>query len=92
MRRRIGYLPETVPLYKEMSVWDYVDYMAGLHGMRGNDREDRVDEVLDKVGLLDRSNSMIDSLSKGMRQRVGTSAGARASPQRADPRRADHRP
>jgi ABC-2 type transport system ATP-binding protein len=71
VRKRIGYLPETVPLYKEMSVWHYVDYMAGLHGMRGNEREDRVDEVLDKVGMLDRANSMIDSLSKGMRQRVG---------------------
>lgn len=71
VRRRIGYLPETVPLYKEMSVWQYVDYMAALHGMRGNEREDRVEEVLDKVGLLDRSDSMIDSLSRGMRQRVG---------------------
>lgn len=70
-RRHIGYLPETVPLYKEMSVWQYVDYMASLHGMRGNEREDRVEEVLDKVGLLDRSDSMIDSLSRGMRQRVG---------------------
>jgi ABC-2 type transport system ATP-binding protein len=71
VRRRIGYLPETVPLYKEMTVWQYVDYMAALHGMRGRDREDRVDEVIDKVGLLDRADSMIDSLSKGMRQRVG---------------------
>lgn len=71
VRRRIGYLPETVPLYKEMSVWQYVDYMAALHGMRGKEREDRVEEVLDKVGLLERSDSMIDSLSKGMKQRVG---------------------
>ena len=71
VRRRIGYLPETVPLYKEMTVWQYVDYMAALHGMRGRDREDRVDEVIDKVGLLERADSMIDSLSKGMRQRVG---------------------
>ncbi len=71
VRRRIGYLPETVPLYKEMTVWQYVDYMAALHGMRGNERDERVDEVLDKVGMLDRANSMIDSLSKGMRQRVG---------------------
>lgn len=71
VRKRIGYLPETVPLYKEMSVWQYVDYMASLHGLRGEDREDRVEETLDKVGMLERSDSMIDSLSKGMRQRVG---------------------
>jgi ABC-2 type transport system ATP-binding protein len=71
VRRQIGYLPETVPLYKEMSVWQYVDYMAALHGLRGKEREERVEEVLDKVALLDRSDSMIDSLSRGMKQRVG---------------------
>ena len=71
VRRHIGYLPETVPLYKEMSVWQYVDYMAALHGMTGRERGDRVEEVLDKVGMTERAGSMIDSLSKGMRQRVG---------------------
>jgi ABC-2 type transport system ATP-binding protein len=71
VRRRVGYLPETVPLYKEMTVWRYVDYMAGLHGMRGSERADRVDEVLDMVDMLDRADSLITSLSKGMRQRVG---------------------
>src|SRR5438045_3624439 len=71
VRRRIGYLPESVPLYKEMGVRQYVDYMASLHGMTGKERRSRVDEVLDKVGLLDRATSMVDSLSKGMKQRVG---------------------
>ena len=71
VRQEIGYLPETVPLYKEMSVWRYVDYMAGLHGMRNPDRANRVDEVLEQVDMIDRADSMIASLSKGMRQRVG---------------------
>jgi ABC-2 type transport system ATP-binding protein len=70
-RECIGYLPETVPLYKEMTVWQYVDYMAALHGMRNPERENRVDEVLERVGMLERADSLIDSLSKGMRQRVG---------------------
>jgi ABC-2 type transport system ATP-binding protein len=70
-RQRVGYLPETVPLYKEMTVWQYVDYMASLRGMRNPKRSDRVDEVLDMVDMLDRADSMIASLSKGMRQRVG---------------------
>ncbi len=70
-RRRVGYLPETVPLYKEMTVWQYVDYMASLHGMRGPARADRVDQVLEQVDMIDRADSMIASLSKGMRQRVG---------------------
>ncbi|MBN1309771.1 MAG: ABC transporter ATP-binding protein [Anaerolineae bacterium] len=70
-RERIGYLPETVPLYKELTVWQYVDYMAALRGMRNPNRAERVDEVLDRVEMLDRADSMISSLSKGMRQRVG---------------------
>jgi ABC-2 type transport system ATP-binding protein len=71
VRRQIGYLPETVPLYKELSVWQYVDYMASLRGLSGEERAERVEEALDMVDMLDRADSMIDSLSKGMRQRVG---------------------
>jgi ABC-2 type transport system ATP-binding protein len=71
VRKEVGYLPETVPLYKELTVWQYVDYMAGLHGMTNPSRRNRVGEVLDMVGMSDRADSMIDSLSKGMRQRVG---------------------
>src|SRR5262245_54465986 len=70
-RQHIGYLPETVPLYKEMTVWQYVDFMASLRGMKNPGRADRVDEVLEQVGMLDRADSLIDGLSKGMRQRVG---------------------
>jgi ABC-2 type transport system ATP-binding protein len=69
-RRHIGYLPETVPLYKELTVWQYVDYMASLRGLNAG-RADRVDEILDQVGMLDRADSLIEGLSKGMRQRVG---------------------
>ncbi len=70
-KRHVGYMPETVPLYKEMTVWQYVDYMAGLHGLRNPYRSERVGEVLEMVDMLDRADSMIATLSKGMRQRVG---------------------
>jgi ABC-2 type transport system ATP-binding protein len=70
-RQRVGYLPETVPLYREMTVWQYVDYMANLRGMTNPERADRVDEVLEQVGMLERADSLNASLSKGMRQRVG---------------------
>ena len=70
-KQRVGYLPEAVPLYREMTVWQYVDFMASLHGMRGSSRYDRVDDVLEMVDMGDRADSMISSLSKGMRQRVG---------------------
>ncbi|NDJ54843.1 MAG: ABC transporter ATP-binding protein [Chloroflexi bacterium] len=71
VRQRVGYLPETVPLYKDITVWQYLDYMAGLHGMTNPDRTDRVEEVLDQVDMLDRADSLVANISKGMRQRVG---------------------
>ncbi|MCC6905419.1 MAG: ABC transporter ATP-binding protein [Anaerolineae bacterium] len=71
VRRRIGYLPETVPLYREMSVWQYVEYMANLRGMPRLERKKQVGETLEMVNLYDRRNSLISSLSRGMRQRVG---------------------
>jgi ABC-2 type transport system ATP-binding protein len=70
-RQRIGYLPETVPLYNEMTVWQYVNFMAELHHYPRDKREERVEAVLDMVDMLDREDSLISSLSKGMRQRIG---------------------
>ncbi len=69
VRKRVGYLPETVPLYTEMVVFDYLKFMGDLRHIPNVD--DRVDEVLDMVGLVDRANGYIGNLSKGMRQRVG---------------------
>jgi ABC-2 type transport system ATP-binding protein len=69
VRRRVGYLPETVPLYTEMVVAEYLKYMGELRSVPNV--EDRVDEVLGMVGLGDRANGYIGNLSKGMRQRVG---------------------
>lgn len=69
VRRRIGYLPETVPLYPDMTVYDYLKYMADLRSLPNV--EDRIDEVLETVSLLDRADGYIGNLSKGMRQRVG---------------------
>lgn len=69
VRKRVGYLPETVPLYTDMVVFDYLKFMGDLRRIPNVD--DRVDEVLDMVGLSDRANGYIGNLSKGMRQRVG---------------------
>ena len=69
VRRRVGYLPETVPLYTDMVLFDYLKFMADLRHIPNV--EDRVEETLDMVGLLDRANGYIGNLSKGMRQRVG---------------------
>jgi len=69
VRKRVGYLPETVPLYTDMVVFDYLKFMGDLRKIPNV--EDRVDETLEMVGLLDRANGYIGNLSKGMRQRVG---------------------
>ena len=69
VRRRIGYLPESVPLYTEMSVWAYLSYMARLR--RVPDREKAVWRAMEACHIEDRAESVIDKLSKGLRQRVG---------------------
>lgn len=69
VRKRVGYLPETVPLYTEMAVFDYLKFMGELRHIPNVD--DRVDEVLDMVGMIERATGYIGNLSKGMRQRVG---------------------
>ena len=69
VRQKVGYLPETVPLYEDMRVMDYLKFMGQLHQV--TDIEDRVDEVLVQIGMDERAKSLIKNLSKGMRQRVG---------------------
>ncbi|HMV28457.1 MAG TPA: ATP-binding cassette domain-containing protein [Anaerolineales bacterium] len=69
VRKRVGYLPESVPLYYDMVVSEYLKYMGELRRIPNVD--DRVDEVLDMVGLFDRADGYIGNLSKGMKQRVG---------------------
>lgn len=70
-RRHIGYLPETVPLYTDMTVKDYLTFMGKIRGMSSNDRTKRTDEVIDICRLGDYRDSHISKLSKGFRQRVG---------------------
>jgi ABC-2 type transport system ATP-binding protein len=69
VRKRVGYLPETVPLYNDMTALDYLKYMADLRKIAHS--EERAYETLDMVNLGDRATSYIGNFSKGMRQRVG---------------------
>ena len=68
-RKLIGYMPETVPLYPDMRVADYLKYMAQLHNVPNPD--EKVRNILVKVGMEERAHSFIHKLSKGMRQRIG---------------------
>lgn len=69
VRQRVGYLPERVPIYPDMTVRGYITFWAELRGLRKP--KIRVDEVIERVQLTDRRNSLIRNLSKGMRQRLG---------------------
>jgi ABC-2 type transport system ATP-binding protein len=71
VRRRVGYLPETVPLYTEMTVTNYLKYMGTLRRMPPKDIKRRIGEVIGVCRLGDYHKTIIGKLSKGFRQRVG---------------------
>ena len=70
-RRHIGYLPETVPLYTDMDIADYLSFMGKIRGMSSPDIRRRIDEVASVTGLEGYLKTHIGKLSKGYRQRVG---------------------
>jgi len=70
-RAQVGYLPESTPLYDEMGVIDFLDFIASIQGLRGNDRRRRVDELIDVCGIERMAHKDIGELSRGYRQRVG---------------------
>ncbi|MCB9779008.1 MAG: ABC transporter ATP-binding protein [Alphaproteobacteria bacterium] len=71
VRRKVGYLPETPPLYRELSIGDYLRFVAEIRGIAARDRARRVGEVMEQVGLSGWERRIVGSLSKGYRQRVG---------------------
>ncbi len=71
VRRRVGYLPESTPLYHEMRVREYLHYRGKLRGMSRADRESAIRRVTDRCWLGEFIDRPIGHLSKGMRQRVG---------------------
>ncbi len=70
-KRRTGYLPETPPLYPDMSVRDYLDFVAKIKGVPRTDRRARVTAVMERTRVSDMANRLCGKLSKGYRQRVG---------------------
>ncbi|HND30256.1 MAG TPA: ATP-binding cassette domain-containing protein [Myxococcota bacterium] len=71
VKRRVGYLPESPPLYPELSVGTYLEFAAELRGFYGKERLKRVGRVMEQVGLVGWEQRILGSLSKGYRQRVG---------------------
>lgn len=71
VRDRIGYLPENIPLYTEMTVVKYLSYMAKIRNVSRKHLGERLDSVIESCGLIERRNQIIGQLSRGYRQRVG---------------------
>ncbi|MEA2683301.1 MAG: gliding motility-associated transport system ATP-binding protein [Chloroflexota bacterium] len=70
-RRHIGYLPESVPLYRELKVYDYLDFIAQLRGIPKVERPAKIDKAIERLNLGSVADRYISKLSKGYRQRVG---------------------
>lgn len=70
-RRHMGYMPENVPLYDDMRVYEYLEYRARLKGICGSSVRQQIAFVIDRCGLQPKRKNMISTLSKGYRQRVG---------------------
>lgn len=71
-KKKIGYLPEANPLYYEMYVREYLQFMAGVHQLKN--KRNRIEEVIQKVGLTPEAHKKAGQLSKGYKQRVGLAA------------------
>ncbi|HHL39708.1 MAG TPA: ABC transporter ATP-binding protein [Deltaproteobacteria bacterium] len=71
VRKRLGYLPESVPLYRDMAAEDYLRFVAGIKGVAASEVKGRVERVMGEVGITHMRRKLIGHMSKGYRQRVG---------------------
>ena len=71
VKKRIGYLPEAPPIYRDMRVRPYLEFVANIKGVPRSERARRTDMVMERTGLTERARQEISQLSKGYRQRVG---------------------
>lgn len=70
LKQRLGFLPDDFPVYDDLTVWDYLDYFARLYNLREPHRSRRLFAVLELVQLVNKRDSLISTLSRGMKQRL----------------------
>ena len=83
-KRRTGYLPETPPLYPDMSVHEYLLFVAKIKGVPSADRRERIQQVMRRTRIDDMAARLTSKLSKGYRQRVGRPAWIRSKSSRRE--------
>jgi len=81
IKSRIGYLPEAAPIYKDLLVYDYLDFVADIRGIDKDKKFDHIKSLGDLCGLNDVMHMTIDELSKGYRQRVGVAHALMGDPE-----------
>ena len=81
IQARIGYLPENCPVWPEMTVVDYLDYQAALHGVPAPERPAAIATAIRRTALEDKARNTIQTLSRGYRQRVGVAQAILHSPE-----------
>ncbi len=81
VKHLIGYLPESAPLYKGMLVYDYLDHVAQIRGLKGDAKFNRLQELADICGLRNIMHKTIETLSKGLKQRVGLAHAMMSDPE-----------
>ena len=81
VKRIVGYLPEHNPLYLDMYVREYLEFVAGVHQLKGEAAHKRINEMIDETGLSLEAHKKISALSKGYRQRVGLAQAMMHDPQ-----------
>jgi ABC-2 type transport system ATP-binding protein len=81
VKRRVGYIPETPPLYPDMSVQDFLTFCAKIKGVPAKDRKAKVDDAIGKCRVADVRSKLIGKLSKGYRQRVGLAQAIQHNPE-----------
>jgi len=71
IQKKIGYLPENCPVYPEMTIIDFLNYVAELHGIKKYERDQVVYRAIKRTALQEKASETIATLSRGFRQRVG---------------------
>ena len=79
-RKCIGYMPENTPLYQELTVKEFIEYMAELKGLKRQERKQQVQKLITDLGLADVENKLIRNISRGYKQRVSLSGALIGNP------------